>query len=252
MALKLNETVALVTGASSGIGAATAAELATRGAQVVLVARRGDRLAQQVAAINAAGGKATAIEADVSDLGGLAKLASDATAVYGRVDALINNAGVGTGKRYVAMDPAAIEQMVGVNLLAPLLLTRLLLPDMLERKRGAVVCVASVSGHIATETLYSATKFGVRGFALSLRRELLGTGVSVSVVSPGFIKTDLTAWRGNARMPGPEVIAGAIAGLLTRPRREVVVPGMYQGAIAIEALAPWAVDRALGRRSGRS
>jgi short-subunit dehydrogenase len=248
MALKLNESVALVTGASSGIGATTAAELAKRGARVILVARREDRLAQQVAAITGAGGQASAIAADVSDITGLAKLAGDAVAVYGRLDALINNAGIGTGTRYAEMDPAAIAQMVDVNLVAPLLLTRLLLPGMLERKRGAVVCVASVAGHIATETLYSATKFGLRGFALSLRRELLRTGVSVSVVSPGFIKTDLTAWRGSARMPGPEVVATAIAGLLTNPRREVVVPGIYQGAIAVEALAPWAVDRALARR----
>ena len=247
MALKLDETVALVTGASSGIGATTAAELAKRGARVILVARRADRLAEQVAAISAAGGQAASIEADVSDLAALPKLVSDAVAVYGRVDALINNAGIGTGKRYVEMEPAAIEQMVGVNLLGPLLLTRLLLPGMLERKRGAVVCVASVAGQVAVETLYSATKFGLRGFALSLRRELLKTGVSVSVVSPGFVRTELTAGM-RGRLPGPEIVARAIAGLLARPRREVVVPALYHGAIAAEALIPWAVDRAVGGR----
>jgi short-subunit dehydrogenase len=247
---KLNETVALVTGASSGIGAATARELAKRGARVVLAARRADLLAEQVAAITNAGGQATAIEADVADSAALERLANDAVAVYGRVDALINNAGIGSGKRYERMEPEDIERMVSVNLMAPLLLTRLLLPGMLERKRGSVVCVASVSGLIATETLYSATKFGVRGFALSLRRELRGTGVNVSVVSPGFIRTDLTAWR-RAPMPGPEIVANAIAGLLTRPRREVVVPASYLGAVAVERLAPWIVDRALGGRRSR-
>ena len=249
MALKLHDTVALVTGASSGIGAATARELAKRGAKVVLAARRADRLAEQVEAITSAGGQATAIEADVADTSALERLASAAVAVYGRVDALINNAGIGSAKRFARVESADIERMVSVNLLAPMLLTRLLLPGMLERKRGAIVCVASVSGLIATETVYSATKFGVRGFALSLRRELRGKGVSVSVVSPGFIKTDLTAWRGSARMPGPEIVANAIAGLLTHPRREVVVPAIYRGAIAVEGLAPWLVDGALrGRR----
>jgi short-subunit dehydrogenase len=244
--VKLDETVALVTGASSGIGAVTARELASRGARVVLAARRADRLVEQVAAITSAGGQATAIEADVADTAALERLAREAVAVYGRVDALINNAGIGSAKRFAKADPADIERMVSVNLLAPMLLTRLLLPEMLERKRGAIVCVASVSGHIATETVYSATKFGVRGFALSLRRELRGTGVNVSVVSPGFVRTELTAWR-RAPMPGPEIVATAIAGLLTHPRREVVVPGVYRGAIAVETLAPWMVDRAVGR-----
>jgi short-subunit dehydrogenase len=243
--------VALVTGASSGIGAATARELARRGARVILAARRADRLAEQVAAITGAGGQAVAIEADVSDPATLERLAREAVAVYGRVDALINNAGIGSPRRFEVSEPADIQQALNVNLVAPVQLTRLLLPGMLERKRGAIVCVASVSGHIATETVYSATKFGVRGFALSLRRELRGSGVSVSVVSPGFIRTELTAWR-RARMPGPEVIASAIAGLLTHPRREVVVPALYRGAIAVEALAPWAVDRAVGGRSRRA
>ncbi len=243
---KLDEMVALVTGASSGIGATTARELAGRGARVILAARRADRLAEQVAAITSAGGQAVAIEADVADTASLERLAREAVAVYGRVDALINNAGIGSAKRFEIVDEADIERMVSVNLLAPMLLTRLLLPGMLERKRGVIVCVASVAGHVATETVYSATKFGVRGFALSLRRELRGTGVHVSVVSPGFIRTDLTAWR-RAPMPGPEVVATAIAGLLTHPRREVVVPASYHGAIAVERLAPWVVDRALGR-----
>ena len=173
---RLKETVALVTGASSGIGAATARELARRGARVILAARRADRLAEQVAAITSAGGQATAIEADVADPAALERLAREAVAVYGRVDALINNAGMGWPEHFDEMAPEGIERVVSVNLTAPMLLTRLLLPGMLERKRGAIVCVASVAGHIATDALYSATKFGVRGFALSLRRRLRGHG----------------------------------------------------------------------------
>jgi short-subunit dehydrogenase len=248
MALKLDETVALVTGASSGIGAATASELAKRGVRVILAARRADKLAERVAAITSAGGHAAVIEADVADTAALERLAREAVAVYGRVDALINNAGIGSHHRFEEASLDDITRELAVNLTAPILLTRLLLPGMLERKRGAIVCIASVSGHIATESIYSATKFGVRGFALSLRRELRGSGVSVSLVSPGYIRTELTAWRRSQNMPGPEIVASAIAGLLTNPRREVVVPVSYRGAIAVELMAPWAVDRALGRR----
>ena len=245
--VKLDETVALVTGASSGIGAATARELAAHGARVILAARRANRLAEQVAAITSAGGQAAAIEADVADPAALERLAREAVAVYGRVDALINNAGVGSRDQFAVVDPAEIEHALAVNLTAPMLLTRLLLPDMLARKRGAIVCVASVAGHIATRPVYSATKFGVRGFALALRRQLRGSGVSVSVVSPGFIRTELTAYR-RGRMPGPEGVAKAIAETLVHPRREVVVPATYRGAIALEAIAPWLLDRQLGPR----
>ncbi|HET9110124.1 MAG TPA: SDR family NAD(P)-dependent oxidoreductase, partial [Ktedonobacterales bacterium] len=190
--MKIAGAVALVTGASSGIGAATARELARRGARVILAARRADRLAEQVAAITAAGGQASAIEADVSDLASVERLAHAAEAVYGRVDILINNAGIGWAEEFPVMAPEGVAQMLNTNLTGLILLTRLLLPGMLARHSGAIVCVASVAGNIATDPVYSATKYGVRGFALSLRRKLRSSGVSVSVVSPGFIRTEMT------------------------------------------------------------
>ena len=244
--MKIAGAVALVTGASSGIGATTARELARRGALVILAARRTDRLAEQVAAITAAGGQASAIEADVSDLASVERLAHAAEAVYGRVDILINNAGIGWAEEFPVMAPEGVAQMLNTNLTGLILLTRLLLPGMLARHSGAIVCVASVAGNIATDPVYSATKYGVRGFALSLRRKLRSSGVSVSVVSPGFIRTEMTQHR-RSRMPGPELIATTIAGLVERPRREVVAPFSYRAAIAVEQLAPWLVDRVLSR-----
>lgn len=249
--MKIAGSVALVTGASSGIGAETARELARRGARVILAARRTELLAEQVAAITAAGGQAKAIAADIADSASVAQLAQAAVAAWGQVDILVNNAGVGEGRDFAMIPPNDIAQMLDVNLVGPMLLTRLLLPEMLGRRSGAIICVASVSGHIATDPMYSATKFGLRGFALSLRRELLRSGVSVSVVSPGYIRTPLTARR-RARMPGPEIIATAIAGLVERPRREVVAPLSYHAAILIERAAPGLVDRALGRGPSRS
>ena len=136
-----------------------------------------------------------------------------------------------------------------MNLLGAMLLTRAVLPGMVERRHGAIISVASVSGLIATDPLYSASKFGLRGFSMGLRRELLDAGVSVSLVSPGFIRTPLTARR-SAPMPGPEIVARAIAGLVLHPRREIVVPGRYRFAIWAERALPWLADRAIGGSRG--
>jgi short-subunit dehydrogenase len=242
--MKIAGAVALVTGASSGIGAATARALAQRGARVILVARRGEQLAEQQAAITAAGGQASVIAADLADLASVAGLAREAEAVYGRVDILVNNAGVGAGGAFPDCAPDGVVSMINTNLTAPILLTRLLLPGMLQRRSGVIICVASVAGHIAAGELYSATKFGLRGFALALRRDLRRSGVAVCVVSPGFIRTQMTARR-RQRMPGPDLIASAIVGLAEHPRREVVAPISYRLPIALEAVAPWLVDRGM-------
>jgi short-subunit dehydrogenase len=130
------------------------------------------------------------------------------------------------------------------------------LPGMLARRQGTIISVASMAGHLAISPLYSGTKFGLRGFMLSLRRELLGSGVSVSVISPGFIHANPDDGRDG--LPGPEIIARAIADLAQHPRREVIrprffhIPFFYHIASWIEHLFPWAVDLATRPRPKRS
>ncbi len=244
--------VAIVTGASSGIGAATARELARQGARVVLAARREDELSARVLEIKHMGGEALAVPTDVADAAQLARLVERTQEVFGRVDILVNNAGMGLGKTFERTSPDEIRQLVDVNLTSAMLLTRAVLPGMLARRHGRIICVASVAGLIGVDALYSGTKFGLRGFARSLRRQLQGTGVSVSLVSPGFIRSDMTNNRRG--LPGPEIVARVIARLARHPRREVIVPRFYfvpfayHLAIWVERLAPWVVDLALRPR----
>jgi short-subunit dehydrogenase len=239
--------VAIVTGASSGIVAATAKELARRGAAVVLAARRADLLEAQAQAVRAAGGEALAVRTDVADAAQLAQLAERATATFGRVDILVNNAGASWSRPLASTPPDELVGLLEVNLLAAMLLTRALLPGMVDRGHGAIVSVGSLSGRVAMEPLYSASKYGLRGFSLALRRQLRGSGVSVSLVSPGNVRTAMTA-HVQARLPEPEIVARAIAELVVRPRREAVVPGRHYAIAWLEQLLPRTADLAYRRR----
>jgi short-subunit dehydrogenase len=239
--------VAIVTGASSGIGAATARELGRRGAVVVLAARRANALEAQADAIRAYGGKALAVPTDVADRRQLTELAERATATFGRVDVLVNNAGANWSRPLASTPPAEMIGLLEVNLLGAMLLTRAVLPGMLERGHGAVISVGSLSGRVAMEPLYSATKYGLRGFSLALRRQLAGSGVSVSLVSPGNVRTAMTA-HVKADLPEPEVVATAVADLVAHPRREVVIPGRHYAIAWLEQLLPRMADFTYRRR----
>jgi short-subunit dehydrogenase len=235
--------VAIITGASAGIGAATARGLARRGARVVLAARGANELEAQARSIAANGGDAIAIPTDISDNGQVERLVARTYEAFGKADVLINNAGIGWTKLLVHSSPDEICQVVDVNLTGAILMTRAVLPGMLERRRGAIINVSSVCGRVAVEPLYSATKYGIRGFSLALRRQLAGSNVSVSLVSPGNIRTKMTEDI-DEPMTEPEVVAEAIAKLISHPRREVVVPYKHNAVIWLEQGLPGLADLA--------
>ncbi len=243
--------VALITGASRGIGAATARELAQRGYALVLAARSAGPLATLAAELSRSGAPALPIPTDLRSIDEIHRLTRLALAHFGRIDALIHNAGTGGDRPIAQVGGQAVATIIDTNLRAPIELTRALLPGMLERRRGAIVFVASVVGHIGmpSSAIYSASKFGLRGFAHGLRREVAHHGIGVTVISPGFIKTDMTRWMGDLPLPGPAIVARAIADALVRPRRELFVPGYYRLLVWLEHLLPGVADVALRRRA---
>jgi short-subunit dehydrogenase len=243
----LIDEVAIVTGASSGIGAATARELGRRASTVVLAARRADALEAQARAIREAGGEALAIPTDVADATQVTLLVDRTVATFGRVDVLVNNAGASWSRPLASSHPDEIAGLLEVNLLGAMLLTRAVLAGMLERRHGAIISVGSLSGRVAMEPLYSATKYGLRGFSLALRRQLAGSGVSASLVSPGKVRTAMTRHI-QARMPEPGLVATTIADLVTHPRREVVIPRRHYAIAWLEQALPSMADLAFRHR----
>lgn len=244
--------VALITGASRGIGAAAARELARRGYALALAARSTREIEELAGELTRAGTPALPIPTDMRHPGEVQRLARITLAHFGHVDVLVNNAGIGSnGQTLRHYTDEQVQSMLETNLVAPIALTRALLPGMLERRRGAIIFIASVAGHIGmpTSTIYSATKFGLRGFALGLRREISHRGVSVSIVSPGFIETAMTEKMRVPKTP-VEPVARLIADLIEHPRREMIIPPPYRLAIWLDRIAPWLVDLAL--RLGRS
>ena len=236
----LKGTVALVTGASSGIGAATASVLAARGAAVALVARRKDRLDALAADIREQGGTALVLECDVTDQEQAADAVTRAVADLGRLDTLINNAGVMLLGPVAGAPLSEWQRMVDLNVLGLLYCAHAALPHLLQAAQDAprqvadMVNISSVAGRAARNGngVYSLTKFGIGAFSESLRQELAGRYVRVSLVEPGATATELASHNRpeilesirsqlGQRMQA-EDIADAIGYIVTRPRHVAV------------------------------
>jgi short-subunit dehydrogenase len=247
--MNLGGRTALVTGASGGLGQAIARALAERGARLVLTARQVDVLESLAAET---GGRV--VPCDLADRAAVERLAADA----GPVDVLVANAGLSLAGRVESSSVADIDRMLDVNLRAPIVLTRLLCEGMAERGGGHIVFVSSLNGKLGTPrtSLYAATKFGLRGFAQSLREDLRPRGVGVSTIFPGFIRDAGMFHDSGAKLPPyvgtkrPEDVARAVVRAIERDRGETdVAPlglriGTALGAIAPEVAAT--VQRKLG------
>jgi 3-oxoacyl-[acyl-carrier protein] reductase len=229
MALALESRVALVTGASRGIGRAIARVLAAQGATVYLGARDAARLAEVVEEIGAAGGKASALALDVSDRAS-AKAAIEAVVeAQGRLDHLVNNAGVTRDNLLLRMKPEEWDAVLATNLTGAFQCTQAALRPMLKQRYGRIVNVTSVTGLTgnAGQANYAASKAGMIGFTKAVAREVATRNITVNAVAPGFIETDMTAAMTPAaresivgaipmgRVGQPDDIAGVVAFLLS-------------------------------------
>jgi short-subunit dehydrogenase len=248
-ATRLAGSVCLVTGATSGIGRATALRLAERGARLLVSGRDEDALAEVA---SATGG--TPLAADLAEAGAAGALATDALA-HGSVDILVNAAGAGLHGPVASLDTGELERLVRLNLTAPIELSRALLPAMLDRGRGHIVNVGSIVGHVGrrNEAAYAATKAALGVFSESLRAELTGTGVSVTLVTPGVVDTGFFEQRGvsyDRRWPRPvsaDAVAARLVDGLESGRAEVLVPRWLSLPVRLRGALP-GLYRGLARR----
>jgi 3-oxoacyl-[acyl-carrier protein] reductase len=191
--LDLRDKVAIVTGASRGIGREVALLLAARGAQVVAAARE-DHAAGTVSAIGAAGGRAEAASLDVTDTSAIVALVSGALERHGRIDILVNNAGIARDQLLMRMKRDDWDQVIATNLTAAFACTQAVIKPMIKQRSGRVISISSVVGQVgnAGQSNYAASKAGLIGFSKALAREVASRGVTVNVVAPGLIETDMT------------------------------------------------------------
>jgi NAD(P)-dependent dehydrogenase (short-subunit alcohol dehydrogenase family) len=262
-ALRFDGQTVLVTGASSGIGRATALAFAAAGANVVLVARRATALAKVATQARAAGGAALVVAADVTDPAAVAGCFRKAVKRFDRIDVVVNNAGVLIPARVAELDPRDLQRMLDVNLFGALHVMQASVEQMQSQPGGGhIVNVASLAGRRGFSPLggYCASKFALVGMTEALRTELLGSKVGVSLVLPGVIDTPMAEaaasdpategfWPKSLNMPVAWVVWAVFAAVRLKLAEVAVPPG---GALLekIAALAPGAADRLV--RSGMS
>ena len=222
MTTSAGKRIVLVTGASSGIGAATARALAARGDTVGLVARREHRLTEVLAECQKSAPESKMWAADLSDPEAAGRLARRAWEELGHFDVLVNNAGVPMRRPVTRLEPADIERVMRINFLSPTYMTLAVLPMMIERGDGVIVNVSSIASRfgVTTEAAYCASKFALSGWSEAIAADLDGTGVRVRLVMPGTIDTELWDQPGNdpplyqgPLTPAEDVAAGILAAI---------------------------------------
>ena len=219
MGTRLSGKTALITGASAGIGWASALALAGEGANLVVTARRQERLAELEAAVQKAGGKAVSLVGDAKDEETARRAVDLAVQTFGSLDFLINNVGVGNYKNIIDTSAEEYDEMMDANMRSTFLFTRYAVPVMIKQVSGTILMISSMAGlyGFGGEAVYCATKFAQVGFAQALDKELRPHGLKVGAICPGGVKTEFALGKGRTEegvaasgMLDPEDVAGAV------------------------------------------
>ncbi|MGB2954939.1 MAG: SDR family oxidoreductase [Anaerolineales bacterium] len=264
----MSQPVAIITGASSGIGEAAARALSGNGYRVVLAARRKERLNSLASKIREGGGEALAIPTDLRQLDQIQHLVEDTLQAYNRIDVLVNSAGYGKLVWLDEQTQADIQDQLQVNLTGAIQITREVLPLMIAQDGGHIIHIASIASWVGlpTYSIYAATKFGLRGFLESLRRELRGTGITVSGIYPGAVDTEFDQhagvhWKTTRVTPNwllltADDVAHQILKVIKKKKNNAINPGIMRLAVWINASFPetvsWLLAKFFYRKEGKT
>lgn len=251
------EKVVIVTGASSGIGEATARQFGREGARIVLAARRVDRLeavAKEIVDMGS-GAEILVVAADLSKLEDIQSLVNQTLQKFGRIDVLVNNAGFGRLDWLENLDPVKdIAAQIDVNVMGVIQTTRQVLPVMIQQRSGHIINMGSMAGLIGTPTytIYAASKHAVHGFSEALRREVKPWGIDVSVIYPGGVVTEFASHAGIKRktkattpkfmLLTADQVGQAVVKIVRRPRAMWILPWLWTVSVWMNRFANWLVD----------
>jgi short-subunit dehydrogenase len=260
---QLHSARVLITGASSGIGRALALRLAHHQARLLLTARRADRLEQLAREVQVAGGSADVLAGDITDSEHRRQLVDRVTGLWGGLDVLVNNAGIGALGPFASADPHRLRQVMEVNFFAPVELARQILPLLSRGKRPLIVNVGSVLGHRAVpgKVEYCASKFALHGFSDGWRTELSSAGIDVLLVSPSTTSSEFFDQAAGSEAEGarhlgrhaarPEWVARQMVRAMQAGKHEIILSWGGKLLVYLDRLAPSWMDWALGKGGRR-
>ncbi len=243
--MSMRGQVAIVAGASGGIGSVTAAAFAEAGVQLVLAAPQDDALAAVAEDARRRGADVLCVPTDLRNRNDIDALVATTLATFGRIDILANIAGIGSSPSLCDSTDEELESVVMVNLLGAARLIHAVLPVMKEQRSGSIVNIGSIAGEVGVMGMYTASKFGLRGLTDSVRREVRSFNISVTLIQPGFVRTQMNAAMGGG-LPPPEIVAKAVLAAVGRSRRGHIVPAFYRFPVYFAKLFPGFIDLVFG------